>query len=85
MRDIVCLSTRSSRSGVLKNNKHIEKQTGAKRPQSGAKRPVSDSCSVSVGVGTPLIARLGRLESGARVSASLALFRFINKVWLGWF
>ena len=39
MRDIVCLSTRSSRSGVLKNNKHIEKQMGAKRPQSGAKRP----------------------------------------------
>ena len=35
------MSTRPSRSGVLKNNKHIDKQTGAKRPQSGAKRPVS--------------------------------------------
>ena len=38
---IFCLSTRPSRSGVLKNNKHIEKQTGPRRPQSGAKRPVS--------------------------------------------
>ena len=25
----------------MKNNKHIEKQTGTKRPQLGAKRPVS--------------------------------------------
>ena len=25
----------------MKKNKHVEKQTGAKRPQSGAKRPVS--------------------------------------------